>query len=133
MRIGTLARRLGTTPEAIRFYERSGLLPEPERSANRYRDYTEQEAARLRLLIGLRSLDLPLDEAASLATMCAAGRCAEVSAGLREVLSRKRREVAVRIEELRFLDGRLAHLAGELDEGASPRDSIPRKEEQGHV
>ncbi|MDA8201248.1 MAG: MerR family transcriptional regulator [Chloroflexi bacterium] len=128
MRIGTIASWLGTTPEAIRFYERSGLLPDPVRTTNGYRDYTDQDTARLRLLIGLRSLDLPLDQAASLATMCAVGRCDEVSAELRAVLAAKRSEVARRIEELHFLDGRLAHLAGQLGEGASPRDAIPGKE-----
>ena len=133
MRIGTVARRLGTTPEAIRFYERSGLLPDPVRTTSGYRDYTDEDAVRLRLLIGLRSLDLPLDQAASLATMCAAGHCDQVSAELRAVLAAKRSEVARRIEELHFLDGRLAHLAGQLGDGASPRDTIPGKEERRDV
>ncbi len=121
-----MAPMLGTTPESIRSYERNGLLPYPDRSDNGYRDYTDEDAARL--LIGLRSLDLSLDQAASLATLCVAGRCDEVSAELREVLAAKRGEVALRIGELRFLDGRLAHLAGALEDGASPRQAI-RKEE----
>ena len=127
MRIGILASRLGTTPEAIRFYERSGVLPDPARTTNGYREYSEQDATRLRLLIGLRSLDLALDQAASLATMCAAGRCDEASAELREVLAVKRGEVARRVEDLLFLDRRLAHLAGQLGEGARPRDTIPER------
>ncbi len=72
MRIGALAEQLGTTPHAIRFYERRGLLPAPARSDNRYREYSEADAERLRLLIGLRQLDIPLEQAAELATMCAA-------------------------------------------------------------
>lgn len=127
MRIGTLARQLGSTPEAIRYYERNGLLPEPARTSNGYRDYTEQDASRLRLLIGLRELDLPLDQAAALACMCSDGRCVEVTAELRHVLAAKRGEVAHRMDDLRFLDGRLAHLAGQLEEGASPRDTIARQ------
>ena len=130
MRIGTLADRVGTTPEAIRFYERRHLLPAPERSENGYREYTEHDAARLRLLIGLRSLDLPLEQAVGLATMGAAGRCDEVSAELRGVLAAKRSAVARRLDELRFLDERLAHLAGQLESGASPRETIGRKEER---
>lgn len=43
MRIGTLAHQLGTTPHAIRFYERRGLLPAPRRGSNRYREYTEAD------------------------------------------------------------------------------------------
>ena len=127
VRIGALARQLGSTPEAIRYYERNGLLPEPARTRNGYRDYSEQDVARLRLLIGLRELDLPLDQAASLARMCAAGQCIEVTAELREGLAAKRGEVAHRMDDLRFLDGRLALLAGQLEEGASPRDSLARQ------
>ena len=130
MRIGTLARRLGTSPESIRFYERHGLVPAPARSENGYREYGQADAARLRLLIGLRSLDLPLDQAATLATLCAAGECDQVSAELRQLLEAKRGEVARRIEELRFLDDRLAHLSGQLNQGATPREALGRKEER---
>ena len=50
MRIGTLTQRLGTTTHAVRFYERHGLLPAPERTENGYREYSEADAERLRLL-----------------------------------------------------------------------------------
>jgi DNA-binding transcriptional MerR regulator len=124
MRIGERADRVGTTPYAIRFYERNGLLPVPPRSGNSYREYSEQYVSRLRLLIGLRQLDLPLSQAADLATLCAAGRCDEVSDELKVVLTEKRIELGRRIDELRYLDGRLAHLAGQLDAGQAPRPLI---------
>jgi DNA-binding transcriptional MerR regulator len=124
MRIGELADRLGTTPHAIRFYERTGLMPVPSRGQNRYREYSEIDVSRLRLLIGLRQLDLPLAQAADLATLCAAGRCDEVSDELKGVLADKRTELARRMDELRYLDGRLAHLAGQLAAGEAPRPLI---------
>ena len=133
MRIGTLARRLGTTPHAIRFYERRGLLPAPGRGDNRYREYTEADAERLRLLIGLRPLDIPLDQAADLASMCAAGRCDEVSDELHSLLAVKRQELARRMEEMRFLDRRMAHLAGQLAGGAAPRSLINLGKEDNHA
>ncbi len=98
MRIGILAARLGTTPHAIRFYDRQSLLPFPQRRGNGYRECTSEDEARLRLLIGLRQLDLPLGQAAELATMCVAGRCNEVSVELRQVLAEKRAEVARRVQ-----------------------------------
>lgn len=49
MRIGALAQQLGTTTDAIRFYERCGLLPTPSRADNRYREYTGADAERLRV------------------------------------------------------------------------------------
>ena len=124
MRIGTLAQQLGTTAHAIRFYERRGLLPGPGRTDNGYREYTVSEASRLRLLIGLRQLDLPLDQAAMLADLCAAGDCDRVSDELKAALVEKRGELRRRIEELVYLDGRLAHLSGQLAAGAAPRPLI---------
>ena len=129
MRIGTLAEQLGTTPHAIRFYERRGLLPAPARSDNQYREYSDADVERLRLLIGLRQLDIPLETAADLATMCAAGRCDEVSDELRTLLVDKRRELARRAEEMRFLDQRMAHFAGQLDAGETPRTVIKAPKE----
>lgn len=133
MRIGTLAKRLGTTPHAIRFYEQRGLLPAPERTGNGYREYSDADAERLRLLIGLRQRDIPLQPAAELAAMCAAGRCDEVSDELRALLVEKRDELARRIEELRFLDRRMAHLSGELETGAAPRTLITLRKEDEHA
>lgn len=124
MRIGILAQRLGTTANAIRFYERRGLLPRADRAQNGYRHYSEADMERLRLLIGLRSLDLPLDQAAALADMCAAGRCGEVSEDLRAAIEEKRVELRRRSDEMAYLDRRLAHLSGQLDAGAAPRPLI---------
>lgn len=124
MQIGALARRLGTTPDAIRFYERRGILPRAERGENGYREYDEADVARLRLLLGLRQLDLPLDQAAELSGLCAAGRCDEVSAELKVAIGEKRDELRRRIEELAYLDERLAHLEGGLAAGQPPRPLI---------
>jgi DNA-binding transcriptional MerR regulator len=40
MRIGETARRAGVNPETIRYYERRGLLPEPDRTVGGQREYT---------------------------------------------------------------------------------------------
>ena len=130
MRIGMLAARLGTTPETVRFYERQGLLPAPPRGQNGYREYTGAGAERLRLLLGLRRLDLPLEQAAALAELCSGGQCREVSAQLREAAEGKRRELRRRIDELRYLDRRLGELESALAAGASPGPLITRGKEE---
>ena len=132
MRIRALADQLGTTPQAIRFYEAHGFLPTPERAENGYRQYREADVNRLRLLLGLRQLDLPLEQAAELAGMCAEGRCDEVSAELRPAIGEKRAALHRRIEEMHYLDRRLAHLEGGLASGESPRPLITLGKEERH-
>ncbi len=127
-----MARQLGLAPETLRYYERLGLLPSPARNGGHYREYANEDAERLRLLIGLRQLDLPLAVAAKLATMCTDGRCGEVSEELRAAIPAERSKVRLRIRELRHVDERLALLERELRAGQRPRELIhlePRKED----
>jgi DNA-binding transcriptional MerR regulator len=57
MRIGDLARAVGTTPRTIRYYEEIGLLPEAAaRPAGQHRLYTEAEVERLREVMRLKEL-----------------------------------------------------------------------------
>lgn len=119
-----MAKQLGLAPETLRYYERLGLLPPPARNGGRYREYADEDAERLRLLVGLRQLDLPLIVAARLATMCADGRCGEVSYELRATIPAERAKVRRRIRELRHVDERLAILERELHAGQGPRELI---------
>ena len=129
MRIGELARQTGTTTHSIRFYERNGLLPSAGRSDNGYREYDHSDAERLRLLVGLRRLDLPLEQASELASLCLDGKCQQSSEDLRAAIADKRTEVARRLEELHFLDRRLAHLSCRLSGGLCPRELIAQGKE----
>ena len=75
MRIGELAGQVGVGPDTIRDYEREGLLPQPPRAGNGYREYGAEDVDHLRLVTDLRRLDLPLSAAARLATWCHSGHC----------------------------------------------------------
>ena len=110
MRIGELAERVGVPADTVRFYEREGWLPRPPRQGNGYRDYSEADAEHLRLLIDLRRLDLPLGDAATLASLCHSGHCADTSSRLPGLIAERRSDVAERITRLRELDARLADL-----------------------
>lgn len=58
--IGELARELGTTPRAIRFYETKGLLAPGRVGSTRI--YGRRERARLQLILRAKALGLPLRE-----------------------------------------------------------------------
>lgn len=110
MRIGELAERVGVSTDTVRFYERSGWLPRPSRRDNDYRDYGAADAEHLRLPIDLRRLDLPLDEAARIASWCHSGHCADTTSALPRLIAERRATIADRIAGLRELDMRLAGL-----------------------
>lgn len=114
MRIGELADRVGVPADTVRFYEREGWLPRPTRQQNGYREYAAADVEHLRLLIDLRRLELPLDEASRLASYCHSGHCADTSAELPRLIARRRAQVADRMERLRALDARLADLEHHL-------------------
>lgn len=132
MRIGKLAAELGVSAKALRFYEERGLLPPPIRVANGYREFRPADVARLRVLVGLRRLDVPLDEAATLAGLCAAGECDRVADELRGLIAQRREQIARRSAELATLDDELARLDAALVSGEPPRPliQIARKEDQ---
>lgn len=117
MRIGELGRELGVTTDTLRFYEREGWLPRPERADNGYRTYRAEDVEHLRLLLNLRRIDLPLEEAARLASWCHAGHCEATSSNLPALIATRRSDVRARIDELRRLDERLAELQGHLAGG----------------
>lgn len=61
MRIGELARVVGTTARALRHYEQAGLISS-ERAPNGYRVYDEQAAVRVRNIRYLLAAGLTLDD-----------------------------------------------------------------------
>lgn len=133
MRIGELAAELGVNPKALRFYEQRGMVPPARRGAHRYREFGPEDVARLRVLIGLRRLEVPLEEAADLATLCAAGQCDRVADDLRGLIAVRRAQIARRSAELASLDGELARLDAALASGAPPRPLIQVRKEAQHV
>lgn len=62
MHIQEMARRLQTTPRAIRFYEQKGLIRPAKKAANGYRAFTEEDAWRLQTILALREVGMPIEE-----------------------------------------------------------------------
>ena len=60
--IGRLAREAGVGIDTVRFYERRGLLPAPERTAAGYRLYDTDAAARILFIRRAKRLGFTLDE-----------------------------------------------------------------------
>ena len=66
LRIGEVAKQAGVGVETVRFYEREGLLDEPDRRASGYRQYDEEAVAVLRFIRRAKELGFTLKEIKSL-------------------------------------------------------------------
>ncbi len=66
MKIGEVARAAGVGIDAVRFYEREGLLPEPARRPSGYRDYLPDAVMDLRFIKRAKELGFSLKEISEL-------------------------------------------------------------------
>jgi len=80
--IGQLARRAGVGVETVRFYERKGLLSEPDRKPSGYRQYKPETVERLRFIRRAKELGFTLREIQELLSLRLdpATNCADVRA-----------------------------------------------------
>lgn len=78
--IGELAKAVDTKVETVRYYEKSGLLPRPARTAGNYRVYERVHLERLSFIRRGRDLGFSLDEVRTLLTLADDRKrsCAEV-------------------------------------------------------
>jgi len=60
--IGTLARQAGVAVDTVRYYERRGLLPPPQRRISGYREYTQADVQRIGFIRNAKALGFTLDE-----------------------------------------------------------------------
>ncbi len=110
MKIGELAARSGITTKAIRFYEQAGVLPEPVRTPNGYRDYGEDFIERIEFVRRAQAAGLTLEQAGQILTIRDGGEapCEHVQ----NLLTRRLAEVRAHIAELATLE---EHLRALLD------------------
>jgi DNA-binding transcriptional MerR regulator len=119
MQIGALARLSGVTPSTIRFYERSGLLAEPQRTPGGYRDYPPEAAEDLRFIAKAQASGLKLTDIREVMEIAAGGRppCEHVRATVTARLA----EVERRVRELRALRTALSATLERLDRAPIPQ------------
>jgi DNA-binding transcriptional MerR regulator len=62
MQIGIVAKKIGVSVDAIRFYERNGLLPKPPRTEGGFRRYDQNDIETLAFVRRVQSLGFKLSE-----------------------------------------------------------------------
>ncbi len=108
IRIGEVARRAGVSREAIRFYERRGLLATPQRLPNDYRVYPEGVIDALKFIRAAQELGFSLEEIRRAMPLLAGGGTQSVR--IRGLVKAKLGALEDRIARLRLMHRRLLDL-----------------------
>ena len=110
MRVGEAAARAGVNIETLRYYERRGLLPEPDREPSGHRRYDEESIRFLRAIKEAQALGFTLSEIADV--LKAMRRSGTPSEALRVRMAAKIDEIDGRIAGLRRMREELARVVG---------------------
>lgn len=121
--VSKLAARVGVRPDTVRFYERAGLLREPERTSAGYRSFGEDQVDRLLFIRGAQRLGLRLREIRELLEIRDSGLCPceDVEALVRARMS----EVERQIGDLTRLKNELLQMVERIPEDGCPPGADP--------
>lgn len=140
LKIGDVSKRSGIGVEALRFYEKSGLLDKPSRTFSGYRVYGEEVLERLAFIKRAQALGFSLDEIRQIVDDARKGEspCDEV----RELVRCRMAELDERLHDLhRYRDelnstlaewDKVGHAPGHicgLIEGSEIEHAVPRQTE----
>lgn len=94
MKIGKLVAEAGVNIDTIRFYERKGVLPEPERRPSGYRNYGPETVQRLHFIRNAKRLGFSLTEITELLELSSGDDMGAVRAAASEKLASVREKIA---------------------------------------
>jgi MerR family mercuric resistance operon transcriptional regulator len=115
--ISGVAQAAGVNVETIRFYQRRGLLAEPDKPLGGIRRYGEAEVARVLFIKAAQRIGFTLDEIAQLLQLDDGTRCSEA----RAITEHKLADVRQRLGDLQRIEAALAQL---VDRCASRRGQV---------
>ena len=108
MTVSELARRVGTSADTIRYYERIGVLPEADRSPAGYRLFDEGDVDRVAFVKRAQRFGLQLDEISELLDirergLCPCGHADELLADRLEEIEEQMRSLIALRDDIRGL------------------------------
>lgn len=104
--IGAFAKAAGVNVETIRFYQRKGLLAQPDRPHGSIRRYGMADVKRVRFVKTAQALGFSLDEVAELLRLEDGTHCSEASA----LAESKLADVRGKLADLRRMERALSDL-----------------------
>jgi DNA-binding transcriptional MerR regulator len=109
LRVSEVAQQAGVSADAVRFYEKEGLLPEPPRSPAGYREYDRTIPQRIRFIKGAQEMGLKLAEIGELLEIQDRGACP--CGHTKSLVERRIAEINAEMNRLSSLRSNLAAMA----------------------
>lgn len=107
--IGVFAKAAGVNVETIRYYQRKGLLPQPEKPFGSIRRYSDSDIERVKFIKFSQRLGFSLDEVAQLLTLEGGTHCAEAA----EIAEHKMADISSRLQDLKQMHSILSNLVSQ--------------------
>lgn len=114
--IGTFARAAAVNVETVRFYQRKGLLPQPDRPYGRIRRYGSRDVARVKFIKAAQHLGFSLDEVGQLLKLEDGLHCSEAAA----LAALRLTDVRARLADLVRMEVALSRMVGECGTHSGP-------------
>ena len=105
MQIGAVAKKVGVSVDAVRFYERNGLLPRPPRTEGGFRRYAEGDVETLGFVRRVQGLGFKLSEIRGLLRL--RGNRLQPCAPVKQRLEEKLADVQRKLGDLQKLEHEL--------------------------
>ena len=109
--ISRLAQAAGVNVETIRFYQRRGLLIQPDKPPGGIRHYGKREVARVLFIKAAQRIGFTLDEIAQLLRLDDGTQCSQA----RAIAERKLADVRKRLADLQCIEAALTDLVGRCE------------------
>jgi MerR family transcriptional regulator, mercuric resistance operon regulatory protein len=118
--IAGVARGAGVGVETVRFYERRGLIAQPEKLNGAYRRYGSDHVRRIRFIKRSQELGFTLEEIESLLKL----EDGTDRRSIQKIATARLEQVRERIADLRRIERTLKHLLDDCRNGAGHRCPI---------
>lgn len=109
--IGAFATAAGVNVETIRFYQKKGLLPIPERPRGSIRRYGQRDVERVKFVKSAQRLGFSLDEVGQLLKLEDGTHCSEAA----ELAAQRLADVRARLADLKRMERALSSLVRECN------------------
>ncbi len=119
MRIGQLATQTGISVEALRYYEREGLLSAPQRSDSGYRHYPDSAIKQVNFILEAKALGFSLKGIAELLSL-QVNRENSTCGDVKAIAEKKLVDIEAKIAHLQTLRDALQKVTQSCEGGDKP-------------